>query len=141
MKAAPSNDTEYARTRGQELGLDVRAVYERGPLSGWLIHGYWHGAPVAINLRREGGLSVAFHSGNTPPDSACSHPDGQHHVHPRSDSNDNVATEWHEILDTQFAGLDVALTLGAAALDQYGTDVVARYSGTLLPNETAPGDN
>lgn len=119
---ARPQDIDTATALGKALGLDVQRVYERIG-EGWLIHAYWHGAPVAISLR--GGLAgrvgVAFWTGATP-----------------DNTDENYLDQWDEILDTSFAGVDAAVILGAAALEHYGQERAQQHQGVPLPPPSQP---
>jgi len=113
LTPADTEGLEYAQTVGRELGINVVRVYDRAG-EGWLIHGYWKEAPVAISLR--GGLGVAFWNA----------------------SGKNSRGDWDEVVDTSCAGLDAAITLGAAALERYADGREATYAHTELPPPLHP---
>lgn len=118
-------DVATATALGQELGLDVRRVYERIG-EGWLIHAYWHGAPVAISVRGgiAGGVGVAFWTGGADEST--------------EDADTDYPDQWDEILDTSFAGVDAAVILGAAALKHYGQERAQQYQHVPLPPPSQP---
>jgi len=113
LRPADAEGFAFAHQVGIDLGLDVVRVYDREG-DGWLVHGYWHGAPVAISLRTGlvGGLGVAFWD--------------------ERDVSGNG--HWDEVLDTSFGELDATIALGVAALERYAAGRESNYVGTNLPS-------
>lgn len=86
---------------------DVRVLDREAGMSP-LVYARWRGAPVALSLRSglAGGFSVAFYRGPQPE---------------QVDEDGYVWTdsEWDEVIDTSFGSPELAVVLGAAALEAY----------------------
>lgn len=111
----------------QRLGFQDVTITYRGAYTDPLIHAYWQGAPVAISLRSgiAGGLGVAFYTGDTSTETD-------------EDGKTWRPGEWDEVLDTSFAGPEVALILGAAALAEWAGDRPAQYKGVRHEDRGVP---